>query len=303
MKVYTRVVLDMTDPDLAVLEEESFEYAGPVSMCCGGDDDKSSGGGSGQSGVAAGLASGPSSELSSAVSEATQGRAEQAAGRELSSYRDRVNTLRGYGLPGPVNLEDAGKVTAFNEGVSRGLGGLRDSLGGYNRTATQNAYHEASLMGNLDALQNQLSEGNVHFEGGVLKDDNVGRIMDIASVPASFISPVGVLHSDKGLPVTNMGVGPGLSAIREVVNLVANDRQRDALIDSGLLAEDRVEKPNSTPREHGDQLGGLGNDPGQRVQQTRAPERVGNQQPSQARGLPSGPMRTASLSALRYGRR
>lgn len=35
MKIYTRVVLDMTS-DFAVLREESFEYDGPLVLCGGG---------------------------------------------------------------------------------------------------------------------------------------------------------------------------------------------------------------------------------------------------------------------------
>jgi hypothetical protein len=39
VKIYTKIVFDMNSPDLVVLEEESFNYSGPVAHCGGGGID------------------------------------------------------------------------------------------------------------------------------------------------------------------------------------------------------------------------------------------------------------------------
>lgn len=53
MRIYTRIVLDMTQDDMPVIESESYEYDGPLSLCMpsdgaggrsGGDGDRGSGG-------------------------------------------------------------------------------------------------------------------------------------------------------------------------------------------------------------------------------------------------------------------
>lgn len=55
MRIYTRIILDMTKDDLPVIESESFEYSGEVALCMpsdgaggrsGGDGDRGSGGSS-----------------------------------------------------------------------------------------------------------------------------------------------------------------------------------------------------------------------------------------------------------------
>ena len=42
-RIYTRIVMDMTQDDLPVIECDSFIYDGPVSLCMGRDSDGSGG--------------------------------------------------------------------------------------------------------------------------------------------------------------------------------------------------------------------------------------------------------------------
>lgn len=247
-------------------------------------------------------AGGGDTERAVAQNRAAQEKAlEQNRARvELADYRSRVNTARGFGLPGPVKVDDASGVAEANANVSRGLGAIRDVLGGYDRTISPEAYREAAIMGQVDTLTEQLSSGNVHFENGKLKDDNLGRVMDIAAVPASFVSPVGMMTSgQRGLPVANVGVVPGVNAVKNLASLVLNDKQRSALIDAGLLDEERVEKPepDDGPREGGEPF----QDQQQRIQVAQASRQPAQRQP-QARGLNPAGLHTAALSARRFGR-
>ena len=49
MKIYTRIVMDLTRDDLPVIESESYEYEGPLSLCGWGDADNDPGSRSGGS--------------------------------------------------------------------------------------------------------------------------------------------------------------------------------------------------------------------------------------------------------------
>lgn len=49
-RIYTRIVLDMTQDDLPVIESESFLYEGPVALCMGRDSDGSGGSANGGNG-------------------------------------------------------------------------------------------------------------------------------------------------------------------------------------------------------------------------------------------------------------
>ena len=59
MKIYTRIVMDMTQDDLPVVESEGYEYDGPVALCWGGRDSPEGGGGSAGATSAGGPGAGP----------------------------------------------------------------------------------------------------------------------------------------------------------------------------------------------------------------------------------------------------
>lgn len=106
-RIYTRIVIDMTQDDLPTVESESFLYDGPVDLCMGRDTDASGGSANGGDG---------------------EGNSNESGGRNGGSE----NNGGGFGGYGGLGIGNPGSYGGKNDPGRTSVGGYSKSGGGSN---------------------------------------------------------------------------------------------------------------------------------------------------------------------------
>lgn len=245
MKIYTRVVMDMTQDDLPVLEEESFEYEGPMALCYDpGDGGRSSPQNDGFGGRGSRGSSGTTG---------TTGRSSQtnASGFGLGSPMGGT-----YGDPGGFGHRSAAQANnARGIGGDYGPGGWGTSFENRDvRNALQNvtrddrkAIKEAQRMARrndpnpsaMDTLRNVLDLGWSAVKG----------LMALSSVPAGPVGMASFADWSAGMiedQKNNMNYreAAGLPSLSPDMNMTAtNPDQGELGVQTAMAGQPRLQAP------------------------------------------------------------
>jgi hypothetical protein len=149
MKVYTRVVMDMTRDDMPVIESESYEYDGPVALCWGvGSGEGDDAGPSGPSGPGGSGPGGPGGTGSGGV-----GGLDGNQGWGGYGDPDSPGQGSGYGQAGPSRGGGGANWGDSPHGNPHGtIGPSMDAYGGYSMGLSSNDPHRG-----LDSLPDEFS--------------------------------------------------------------------------------------------------------------------------------------------------
>ncbi|MHC4718183.1 MAG: hypothetical protein ACYS5V_14515 [Planctomycetota bacterium] len=204
MRIYTETVWQMTDDGLEVLEEESYEYTGPVARCDGGGD---GGGDGGDDGL--GAFGGPGGAVGPGVGGfGGPGGVDGDLG-EFGGPGDDPGTVGGNVGDSPQAFGTTGENDAQDSGVSTGAFGPSESFG-----ETGFLGFGESPFGPMGTDADSAESGNLGPSGlgDAIAETVFSKFIGFAF--SSLLGPVGIAANALGVPGMIgkglVGVGPGL---------------------------------------------------------------------------------------------
>lgn len=267
MKIYTRIVLDMTQDDLPVIESESYEYDGNVAMCWGGKGggaDSEAGGDAGRGDGRNGGGSGSSG--GGGKGNGSDGNNGQGVGGHRGGGRGDGNNANGKGNSadgGRGNGSEGSNISGRSSMSSnRGFGGSYNGIGVGNRTATRGGMSMENALGGLAQAKGINTGGNIGkwsgrvagavfgppgagFVGGVI-GEKAGAAIGGAIGAAQDDAALGGKPSSKSTAsATNERNGGNEILEALTANLDMNNPVHKALVDS-ISPKDTGPKPTMT---------------------------------------------------------
>jgi len=196
VKIYTKIVIDMAS--MEVVDEESYDYHGPVARCDGGDSGSSSGSTGGGLGSDVGIGPDPGTSLGS-EHEGAYGGGVQGAGTGLGGGLGSEHEAA-YGSSSP-----AAGAPGFGADVSTGLGAFEGTTLGSEHEAAYGAEPQSSL----GAVFADVAKG---FSLGLTFGGWPGALVGAAAVGLASAGSRGMLGSGSGQTGAAAIGGGGTSA-------------------------------------------------------------------------------------------